>query len=67
MTTEGATSTKEFLLEFARDLPEKTTLVEAIEELQILAALKAAQADSLAGRVVSHNEACQRMESWISK
>ena len=67
MTTEIVTSTKELLTEFVRDMPDKITLAEAIEELQILAALKEAQADSAAGRVISHEEACRRMESWITK
>ncbi len=67
MITETVTSTKELLTEFVRDMPDKITLAEAIEELQILAALKEAQADSAAGRVISHEEACRRMESWITK
>ena len=67
MTTETVTSTKELLTEFVRDMPDKITLAEAIEELQILAALKEAQADSAAGRGISHEEACRRMESWITK
>lgn len=67
MTTETVTSTKELLTEFVRDMPDKITLAEAIEELQILAALKEAQADSAAGQVISHEEACRRMESWITK
>ena len=67
MTTETVTSTKELLTEFVRDMPDKITSAEAIEELQILAALKEAQADSAAGRVIWHEEACRRMESWITK
>ena len=34
MTTETVTSTKELLTEFVRDMPDKITLAEAIEELQ---------------------------------
>ena len=55
------------LIEFASELADDVTLVEALEELQILAALTEAQSDSAAGRVVTHEEASRRMESWITE
>lgn len=68
MTTETAISTKELLTEFVRDLPEKITLAEAIEELQILAAIeRGPQADSAAGRVVSHEEMKRKIAEWRLK
>lgn len=67
MTVQTETSTKQLLTEFIDSLPDKITLAEAIEELRIVAALQEAQVEAAAGRTVSHDEACRRMESWITK
>ena len=67
MTTEAAISTKELLTEFVRDLPEKITLAEAIEELQILAAIERGQQAAEEGRVVPHSEVRQGFAEWRSK
>jgi len=66
MTTETAMSTKELLTEFVRDLPEKITLAEAIEELQILAGIREGQRDVAEGRVISHEEMKRRITEWRS-
>ncbi len=67
MTTATRITTKDLLIEFASELADDVTLAEALEELQILAALTEAQSDSAAGRVITHEEASRRMESWITK
>jgi len=67
MTTETAISTKELLTEFVRDLPEKITLAEAIEELQILEGIREGQRDVAEGRVISHEEMKRRIAEWRSK
>lgn len=67
MTTETAISTKELLTEFVRDLPEKITLAEAIEELQILAAIERGQQAAAEGRVITQAEVRQRFAEWRSK
>jgi predicted transcriptional regulator len=58
---------KEIVIERTRELPDDATLEDIVEELQILAAIRQGQADVEAGRVVSHEQACQRMESWFTK
>ena len=67
MTTETAISTKELLTEFVRDLPEKITLAEAIEELQILEGIREGQRDVAERRVISHEEMKRRIAEWRSK
>jgi predicted transcriptional regulator len=67
MTTGTAISTKELLTEFVRDLPEKITLAEAIEELQILEGIREGQRDVAEGRVISHEEMKRRIAEWRSK
>ena len=66
MTTETAISTKELLTEFARDLPDKITLAEAIEELQILDGIREGLRDVAEGRVISHEEMKRRIAEWRS-
>ena len=67
MTTDTAISTKELLTEFARDLPDKITLAEAIEELQILDGIREGLRDVAEGRVISHEEMKRRIAEWRSK
>ncbi len=67
MTTETVNSTKELLTEFVRDLPEKITLAEAIEELQILDGIREGLRDVAEGRVISHDEMKRRIVEWRSK
>lgn len=66
MTTEATVSTKELLIEFTRNLPEKVTLDEAIEELQILAAIERGQQAAEEGRVITQAEVRQRFAEWRS-
>ncbi|MBC8116088.1 MAG: hypothetical protein H7062_17000 [Candidatus Saccharimonas sp.] len=67
MTTETVISTKEFLTEFVRGLPEKITLAEAIEKLQILDGIREGQRDVAEGRVITHEEMKRRIAEWRSK
>lgn len=67
MTTETATATKELLMEFARDLPDHTTLDEVVEELQILAAIREGQKAASEGRVITHEEMKRRIVEWRTK
>lgn len=67
MTAETAISTKELLIEFTRNLPEKVTLDEAIEELQILAAIERGQQAAEEGRVITQSEVRRRFAEWRSK
>lgn len=60
MTTETTVSTKELLIEFTRNLPKKITLDEAIEELQILAAIERGQQAAEEGRVITQAEVRRR-------
>lgn len=56
--------TKEMLIEFIRDLPDNITIADAIEELQILAAIHEGQQAAKEGRVTPHEEVRRRFESW---
>ena len=67
MTTEATVSTKELLIEFTRNLPETVTLDEAIEELQILAAIERGQQAAKEGRVITQAEVRRRFAEWRSK
>ncbi|MEK6261479.1 MAG: hypothetical protein AABP62_23010 [Planctomycetota bacterium] len=67
MTTETVISTKELLTEFVRGLPEKITLAEAIEKLQILDGIREGQRDVAEGRVITHEEMKRRIAEWRSK
>ena len=66
MTTGATVSTKELLIEFTRNLPEKVTLDEAIEELQILAAIERGQQAAEEGRVITQAEVRRRFAEWRS-
>ena len=67
MTTPTTISTKELLMEFVRDLPESITLVEAIEELQILEGIIEGQRAVAEGRFITHEELRRQMKSWTRK
>ena len=67
MTTESVISTKELLTEFARDLPEKISLAEVIEELQIIDGIREGLRDVAEGRVISHDEMKRRIAEWRLK
>lgn len=60
-------SDKQIAVEALGRMPETASLDEICEELAILAAIRRAEADAAAGRVVSHAEAVRRSAAWISK
>ena len=60
-------TTKEFLIDFASDLPEDITLADAVEKLQILVAIREGQEDIAAGRFITHDEMKREMASWSTK
>ena len=47
-------------------LPERATLEEITEELQIMAAVRRGRDDAAAGRTQSHQEVGQLIDSWAS-
>ena len=57
-------TTKEFIIDFASDLPDDITLADAIEKLQILAAIREGQDDIAAGRFITHEDMKREMKSW---
>jgi predicted transcriptional regulator len=60
-------SDKQIATEALAHMPEIVSLREISEELAILAAIREAQADVSAGRVVTHEEVKRRSALWITK
>lgn len=60
-------SNKDAVMEIVRKLPEEATLDEILEEIQILAAIRRGEDAALEGRVMSHEDAKQRLCSGLSK
>ena len=58
---------KQIAVEALGRMPEASTLQQISEELAILAAIHAGQADADAARVISHEELKLRSESWTSR
>lgn len=54
-------------LEAIRNLSERATPAEIIENLSILEMIRRGQLAAEAGNVVSHEEAESRLESWITR
>lgn len=67
MTTVIEASAKELLAESVRELPDKITLAEAIEELQILEGIIEGQRAAAEGRFITHEELRRQMKSWTRK
>ncbi|MBI2913128.1 MAG: hypothetical protein HYY03_04330 [Chloroflexi bacterium] len=63
MTTRDKT-TKEKILEALRDLPDETTVDEAIYRLYVLHKIESGMADIEAGRTVPHEEVLERIRQW---
>ena len=60
-------STKEILLEVARELPPDATLVDAIYELEFRQAVQDGLASLDRGQRMSLQDARNRIPKWISK
>lgn len=67
MSVETEISTKQLLIEFISNLPDKITLAEAIEELHILAAISEGQKAASEGRFITHEEMKRRIAGWRLK
>lgn len=59
------TSTKEQILDSLRDLPEQTTIEEAMERLYLLSKIEKGIAQADAGLSISHEEAKEKMKKWL--
>ena len=59
------TSLKNNILKVVQDLPEETSIEEAMEHLLVLSKIEKGiqQADS--GKVKTHSQAEKRMEKWL--
>jgi predicted transcriptional regulator len=54
-------SDKEMVIEVVRQLPERVSIEEIIEEIAMLAAIQRGERDAESGRVVSHDEVKKRL------
>ena len=58
---------KELVMNAIEALPDNATLTDIREELEVIEGIEKGLADADAGRVVSHEEAVRRIESWTSR
>lgn len=58
---------KELVKNAIEALPDNATLTDIREELEVIEGIEKGLADADAGRVVSHEEAVRRIESWTSR
>ena len=58
---------KEIVEEILEQLPDDTTLEEVQYRLFVRQKIEQGLADVEAGRVISHDEAKQRMQKWLSQ
>ena len=58
---------KQIALDALREMPESVTLLDIIEDLAILDAIRRGQEAADAGRVFTHEEVVRRSAEWISK
>jgi hypothetical protein len=56
-------STKEFVLETVRDLPDDATWSEIEERLRFLAAIESSRQEVRDGKLVPHEEVCDLLQS----
>lgn len=68
MSTEVSPLTeKQIAVEALREMPESATLLDIIEELAILDAIRRGEEAADAGRVLTHEEVERKSAAWISK
>lgn len=60
-------SVKESVLNAVREMPEEVSFDELLEQLEILADLRRADAEIDAGDFVTHEEVKQEIATWFSK
>ena len=56
---------KEKIIDSLRDLPEKTTIEEAMERLFVLAKIEKGIKQADEGQCISHDEAKEKMKKWL--
>ncbi len=56
---------KEKIIDSLRDLPDKTTIEEAMERLYVLAKIEKGIKQADEGQCVSHEEAKAKMKKWL--
>ena len=53
------------IIDSLRDLPEKTTIEEAMERLFVLAKIEKGIKQADEGQCISHKEAKEKMKKWL--
>ena len=53
------------IIDSLRDLPEKTTIEEAMERLYVLAKIEKGIKQADEGQYISHEEAKEKMKKWL--
>jgi len=53
------------IIDSLRDLPEKTTIEEAMERLFVLAKIEKGIKQADEGQCISHDEAKEKMKKWL--
>ena len=53
------------IIDSLRDLPEKTTIEEAMERLYVLAKIEKGIKEADEGQCISHEEAKEKMKKWL--
>lgn len=56
---------KEKIIDSLRDLPEKTTIEEAMERLYLLSKIEKGITQADEGQCISHEEAKEKMKKWL--
>ena len=59
------TSLKSNILKVVQDLPEETTIEEAMEHLLVLSKIEKGIQQADAGKTKTHRQAEKRMEKWL--
>jgi len=56
---------KKKIIDSLRDLPEKTTVKEAMERLYLLTKIEKGIKQANEGQCISHEEAKEKMKKWL--
>ncbi len=56
---------KKKIIDSLRDLPEKTTVEEAMERLYLLTKIEKGIKQANEGQCISHEEAKEKMKKWL--
>ncbi len=58
---------KQMILEAVHRLPDEASFQDIAEEVAFLSAIREGEQDLKQGKVVSHAEIKQRLDSWLAK